>query len=206
MKYSEFFNHRRNTFIKSYQFITEHIDKNNCYNIIELGTTRSFCSGVIESRPEYFNPNTPSNWDWGAGLFTKVFSENLKDYNMKLYTVDPDNIAISVSKYICNSLDGSNNIEFINDYSTNYLQQIDFKIDFLYMDHMESSEEACLKHLEDAKIIVERDLMNQKGIILIDDVNYPHYIFSKGKYSVPYFLDNGYNLLLGEYQCILQKE
>jgi hypothetical protein len=73
------------------------------------------------------------------------------------------------------------------------------------MDHMESSEEACVQHLIDAKIIVENDLLSENGIVLIDDVNYPDYINSKGKYSIPYFLENNFYLVIGEYQVILVK-
>ena len=203
MLYQEFFIHRTNTFKKSPELILENY-KNKSLNIVELGTTRSFLSGVLCYDPSYFNVNEPHNWDWGAGIFTKVFSDNLSNNRIeyKLYSVDPSVDAISVSKHICSD---NNNIIYINDYSTNFLQNIDFKIDFLYMDHMESSEEACIQHLTDSKIVIENDLLSENGIILIDDVNYPDYIKSKGKYSIPYFLENNFQLVIGEYQVILVK-
>jgi hypothetical protein len=203
MLYQEFFIHRKNTFEKSFELLLENY-KNKPINIIELGTTRSFLSGVLCYDPSYFNFNEPHNWDWGAGIFTKVFSDNMNnnDMNYKLYSVDPSLDAINVSKHICSD---NNNIIYINDYSSNFLQNIDFKIDFMYMDHMESSEEACIQHLTDAKIIIENDLLSENGIILIDDVNYPDYINSKGKYSIPYFLENNFQLVMGEYQVILVK-
>lgn len=203
MLYQEYFIHRTNTFKKSFDLLLEY-HKNKPINIVELGTTRSFLSGVYCNNPLQFNVNEPHIWDWGAGIFTKVFSDNLNNnaMNYKLYTIDPSIDAINVSKHICCDND---NIIYINDYSTNFLQNIDFKIDFLYMDHMESSEEACVQHLIDAKIIVENDLLSENGIVLIDDVNYPDYINSKGKYSIPFFLDNNFHLVIGEYQVILVK-
>jgi hypothetical protein len=203
MLYEQYFIHRTNTFKKAFDLLLEY-HKNKPINIVELGTTRSFLSGVLCNDPNYFNVNEPDNWDWGAGIFTKVFSDNLNvgSFDYKLYTIDPSIDAINVSKHICCDND---NIIYINDYSTNFLQNIDFKIDFLYMDHMESSEEACVQHLIDAKIVVEKDLLSENGIVLIDDVNYPDYINSKGKYSIPYFLENNFYLVIGEYQVILVK-
>ena len=203
MLYEQYFIHRTNTFKKAFDLLLEY-HKNKPINIVELGTTRSFLSGVYCNNPVNFNMNEPHNWDWGAGIFTKVFSDNLNvgSFDYKLYTIDPSIDAINVSKHICCDND---NIIYINDYSTNFLQNIDFKIDFLYMDHMESSEEACIQHLTDAKFIVEKDLLSENGIVLIDDVNYPDYINSKGKYSIPYFLENNFYLVIGEYQVILVK-
>ena len=203
MLYEQYFIHRTNTFKKAFDLLLEY-HKNKPINIVELGTTRSFLSGVYCNNPVNFNMNEPHNWDWGAGIFTKVFSDNLNvgSFDYKLYTIDPSIDAINISKHICCDND---NIIYINDYSTNFLQNIDFKIDFLYMDHMESSEEACVQHLIDAKIIVENDLLSENGIVLIDDVNYPDYINSKGKYSIPYFLENNFYLVIGEYQVILVK-
>ena len=203
MLYQEFFIHRTNTFKKSFELLLEKY-KNKSLMIVELGTSRSFLSGVLCYDPSYFNVNEPHNWDWGAGLFTKVFSDNLDNNSIdyKLYSIDPNIDAINVSKNICCE---NEKIIYITDYSTNFLQNVDFKIDFLYMDHMESSEEACIQHLTDAKIIIENDLLSENGIILIDDVNYPEYINSKGKYSIPYFLENNFKLIIGEYQVILVK-
>jgi hypothetical protein len=65
------------------------------------------------------------------------------------------------------------------------------------MDHMETSEEAAKQHLEDAKIIIEKDLMNKNGIILIDDIGY-NIVDGKGKYSIPFLLENGYEIVIHE--------
>ena len=208
MMYENFFDRRQNTFVKSFELIMKHINTQEIYNIVEFGTSRSYVNGDIKGcldpNPIYWHPDNPEKWDWGAGVFTKVFSDNLihNKCNFNLYTVDPDENAI---KIVNTMIDDSikNKVIIIKDYSTNFLQNIKFKIDFLYMDHMESSEEACKQHYIDAKYIVENDLMNSNSIILIDDCKTNSH--NKSKYSIPYLLDNGFKLILNEYQCLLTK-
>ena len=207
MKYSSFLDRRQNTFERTYDLVLQNINSNKTYNIVELGTSRSFVSGnhlgCCSTDTKYWYPNNPLLWDWGAGIFTKVFSDNLQNYNYKLYTVDPDPSANSIVKTII----GNNpKVDIIQDYSTNFLNNIDFTIDLLYMDHMESSESACLQHLEDSKILIEKNLMAPNSIILIDDTPINASAEeSKGKYSIPYLLNNHYIKLIHEYQALLIK-
>lgn len=202
MIYSNFFNNRKKTFEKTYELILNNIDEKKTFNIVELGTSRSFVSGRIENRKEFWNPNKPKDWDWGAGLFTKVFADNLEGYNFKLYTIDPCSNAIKVIKTI---IGNNKNIEIVKGYSTDFLNNIDFKIDMLYMDHMESSKEACELHLSDIKLVIEKDLMSKKSLILIDDSPQGYGFNCKGLFSIPYLLKNNYKKVLHEYQVLLSK-
>jgi len=205
MKYSEYLGRRKNTFENSYDLIKA--CKKDTYKIVELGTSRSYVSGGFEGcmnpNPVYWNPHNPAQWDWGAGIFTKVFSDTLDadNTNYTLYRVDPDRNANAVVTTMCGM---NKNIRIIQNTSTNILNTIDFKIDFLYMDHMESGEEACIQHFEDSKILIEKDLMSKDGIILIDDVG-DNVTETKGKYSIPYLLENGYELVRHEYQVLLKR-
>jgi hypothetical protein len=70
------------------------------------------------------------------------------------------------------------------------------------MDHMETSEEAAIIHLNDIKLVIERNLMAYDGVILIDDVGENIYS-GKGKYSIPYLLQNNYKILIHEYQVLM---
>jgi hypothetical protein len=207
MKYSNFFDKRTSTFIKTYEIILKNINIDNIYNIVELGTSRSYVNGYIagcgSTDIKYWNPLNPNIWDWGAGIFTKVFDENLHNMNYKLWSIDPSIEANIISSNINNILKNKNVI-LVNDYSTNFLNKINFKIDLLYMDHMDSGEEACLQHLKDVKLIIKKDLINKNGIILIDDVD-KNLHETKGKYSIPYLLDNGFELILHNYQALLRK-
>ena len=205
MKYSEYSDIRKNTFQKSYDLILTNMKQDQCYTIVELGSSRSFVNGGVPGclvpNPLYWDPNEPKNWDWGAGIFTKVFSENLEGKNFKLYTVDPDKNANFIVSTICKE---NKDVVICSDYSTNFLNNMKTKIDFLYMDHMDICEQACLQHLRDAKIVIENNLMSDNGIILIDDVGKDN-THSKSKYSIPYLLENGYKQIMHDYQVLLVK-
>jgi len=201
MKYSEYFNNRKNTFEKTYEKILNNIDSKKTYNIVELGTSRSFVSWKIINDEKYWTPDNIKNWAWSDGLFTKVFADNLEGYNFKLYTVDPCPNANKVVKTI---IGNNTNVEVISKYSTDFLNNIDFKIDLLYMDHLESGEEACKTHLIDSKLIIEKDLMAKKSLILIDDTT-PVSNGGKSLLSLPYLIDNGYKKIIHEYQVLLSK-
>ena len=209
MIFNNFFDRRKNTFEKSYELILQNMKnkgKKNTYNIVELGTSRSFVTGGVQGclspDPIYWYPNHPELWDWGAGIFTKVFAENLEGQNYKLHTVDPSKEAYTIVKTMCSEYDEVN-IHLTD--STNFLNSFTEKIDFLYMDHMETSEEAAILHLTDAKLIVDKKLMSENGIILIDDIG-PDIIDGKGKYSIPYLLDNGYKTVIHEYQVLMIRD
>ena len=209
MKYSQYFARRTSTFLKSYEMINANMKKkendNSIYNIIELGSSRSFVNGGVNGcmipDEKYWNPNDPTIWDWGAGIFTKVFAENLKDQKCNIYTIDPDTSANIIVNTMCNEYD---NVKIHKTYSTFFLKDFNEKIDFLYMDHMETSEEAAIQHLIDIKLIIEKDLMSENGIILVDDVG-NNILSGKGKYSIPFLQNNGYKIIIHDYQVLLEK-
>jgi len=206
MKYSQYFDRRTNTFLKSYEMIKEKMGNvNKIYNIVELGTSRSFVNGDVDgcmnTDKKYWDPNNPTNWDWGAGIFTKVFAENLKDEKCNIYTIDPDDKAILIVTTMCNQYD---KVKIFKTDSTNFLSNFNEKIDFLYMDHMETSEEAAIQHLNDIKLIIDKDLMSENGIILVDDVGHS-IIDGKGKYSIPFLQNNNYKIVIHEYQVLMEK-
>ena len=66
-------------------------------------------------------------------------------------------------------------------------------------------------HLRESKILVENDLISEDGIILIDDVRNPQSMkqnddeYGKEKYSIPYLRDNGFEIIMDEYQVLMQK-
>lgn len=207
MKYLQYFGKRTDTFSKSYEIIKNKLSANeNCiYNIVELGSSRSFvgiADGCMIPDIKYWNPSNPSIWDWGAGIFTKVFSENLKDERCYIYTVDPDVNANFIVTTMCNEY---NNVKICQTYSSDFLSKFNEKIDFLYMDHMETSEAAAVQHYNDIKYILDNNLMSDNGVILIDDVG-SNVLDGKGKYSIPYLLNNNYHIILHSYQVLLEKQ
>jgi hypothetical protein len=198
MKYERYLNQRTNTFKKAWDCIK---DKNDIV-IVELGTSRSFKSWGISNDINHWYPYNPEKWAWSDGCFTKLFTDNLIQENIKftLYSIDPCPNAMKVVK----TMIGDNpRVKCLQMTSTEFLQNFNEKIDLLYMDHLESGETACQVHLEDSKIIIENDLMNDDSIILIDDC--PEGQTGKGKYSIPYLKENGYQTMIHEYQMILKK-
>lgn len=167
--------------------------------IAELGTTRSMCSWRIETTSTSDDPET---WAWSDGCFTRVFAENIPCH---IYSVDPCKEALQVAATMTEAV--KNNVTLIQTTASEFLNYVPFKFHLIYMDHLESGEAACEQHLHDAKIIVERNLVCENGLILIDDTpQNASAEICKGLYSIPFLLENGYELLAHEYQAVLRRK
>lgn len=197
----------------TFSYCIEELKKKKNVNIIELGTTRSFVSaqypGCLVNDVKYWEPYQPHKWDWGAGCFTKYFCDILEGIvKYKLTTVDLDFNHLEICKTITENND---NITYICDYSENVIKKTKKKsVDLLYVDTGDMDESTAELHKREAQLIVEYDILKDDGIILIDDVKNPSNEFSrnnlgKSKYSVPYLLKNGYEIVVDEYQLILKK-
>jgi len=207
---------RYDTFKYCIDFVNS-LPTNQVVNIVELGTSRSFVDGRFpgcnSNNPVFWEPNNPSIWDWSAGHFTHVFSE-CTNPNISLNTIDLMNDHIERCKIMTKPF--KEKIHYFVMSSEHFLSNCSSKcIDLLYLDtgDVNPVEPTAQLHLREAKIIVERDLMRDGGLILIDDVkNVSSKIISKeasnlgkAKYSIPYFLENGYEILIDEYQVVLRK-
>jgi hypothetical protein len=73
------------------------------------------------------------------------------------------------------------------------------------MDHMETSEEAAIQHLDDIKLIIDKNMMSENGVILIDDIGY-NIIDGKGKYSIPFLEKNNYKITIHDYQVLMERK
>jgi hypothetical protein len=198
----------------SFKYCYENLNNKENPIIVELGTSRSFVCGRFEGcnsdNIKYWEPNNPEKWDWSAGSFTKVFS-NLYP-NSIFHTIDLEKRHIERCKIMNNNM---RNINYHVSSSENFLNNFNKKIDLLYLDtgDMTPIEFTAQLHLREAKIIVEKKLLSDDGIILIDDVKSvvpkQHGEIShlgKAKYSIPYFLNNGFKIVMDEYQTILIKK
>lgn len=205
---------RYHTFKKAF----EHLEKTGGKVVVELGTTRSFTHGGLpgcnQDNPIYWTPNSPENWDWGAGSFTRMAAECLAHLNPHIYTIDLAPQHINRCKIITH--DFRNSISYYTGSSVDFLRRCDLKnkINLLYMDtgDMTPIEPTALLQLEEAKIIVERQLIAPNGLILIDDVRNqtPKKFgetseYGKAKYSLAYLLKNGFEIVADEYQVILKR-
>lgn len=195
----------------------EEFEKMNGHIIVELGTTRSFVHGGLEGcnsdNPYYWTPDKPERWDWGAGCFTRIVSECLEHTNPAIFTIDLAAAHINRCKRI--TADFAQHITYLITSSEKFLAECPFQIDLLYLDtgNMTPIEETAQLHLREAKIIVERELIKKGGLVLIDDVRNqtPKKFgetsdYGKAKYSLPYLLKNGFEIIEYGYQVLLRKK
>lgn len=196
----------------------EYFVQNNGKIIVELGTSRSFVHGDVpgcnSNNTKYWNSHKPENWDWGAGFFTRIAAESLSNYNFVLHTVDIERDHINRCKYM--TAEFKKNIRYHVQSSLDFLRNCPSEsIDLLYIDtgDMTPIEPTALLQLDEAKIVVDKNLIAPNGIILIDDVrNQTPKKFGdtsglgKAKYSLAYLLDHGFELIADEYQVILKKK
>jgi hypothetical protein len=183
-------------------------------NILELGTCRSFVDGKFigcnSDDIHFWNKDDISKWDWGAGCFSLIFGQIP---GCKLTTLDLIGSHIARCKIMTDSLNIK--CEHIISDSLLFLQNTTSKFDLIYLDTgdmwpIKPTEELQLK---EAQIIVERNLLNVNGILLIDDVlnGTPreqgdiNNKYGKSTLSIPYLLSNGFKLSFEGYQYILHQ-
>ncbi len=185
--------------------------------VVEVGTSRSFTHGNIpegcnSNNQSYWHPHRMQDWDWGAGVFTVVASDCLNHINgINLTSVDLQYDHLMRSKLMTQQYDF---VSHFQSDSSLYFQNYQGKIDLLYMGTADvyPIEPSAELHLREAQVIVERDLISENGIILIDDVlNQTPYklgdrsLLGKSKYSIPYLLSHGFSLEMAGYQVVLKK-
>lgn len=203
------------TFKKAFELF----EKNNGHIIVELGTSRSFTHGESigcnSNNPIFWTPDQPENWDWGAGFFTKMVAICLQHLNPEIHTVDLVKSHIERCKII--TKEQNHLIRYHVCSSVDYLNRCNFSngIDLLYLDtgDMTPIEPTALLQLQEVKKIVERNVIAKNGLILIDDVkNQTPKKFGessdlgKSKYALPYLLQNGFEIVMDEYQVLLRKK
>lgn len=200
----------------TFAYVFDHLHKIGGKTIVELGTSRSYCHGGLvgcnSDDLSYWTPAQPENWDWGAGFFTRMAAIALSDLPCQIHTVDI--VPSHIVRCRVMTQDFAHKISYHVKDSTQFLKTYPGKIDLLYLDtgDMTPIEPTALLQLEEVKIIVERDLISEKGLILIDDVkNRTPKKFGeasdlgKSKYALPFLLAHGFVIVMDEYQVILKK-
>lgn len=167
--------------------------------VLELGTTRSFRSGCIDTLN--FEPD-PRRWDWGGGCGTYVIPALVPACHLD--TVDPEAGALQVARRLCRPF--RDRVRFLATLSSLYLASCGTGYDLIYMDHGETGPETAQLHRRDAELIVERGLLHPGGLILIDDQGVGEGQAGKGSLSIPYLLEQGFTRLTPpqSYQAVLQ--
>jgi hypothetical protein len=197
----------------------ESIENINNPIVVELGTSRSFTHGGLAGCNlddiSYWIPENPEGWDWGAGFFTRMAAIALNHTNATIHTVDISSNHIHRCQIM--TYDFSNRMHYHIADSVSFLKNCHFPegIHLLYLDtgDMTPIEPTAKLQLEEAKVIIARNLIADGGFILIDDVrNQTPKQFGdttglgKSKYSLPFLIDHGFDLIMDEYQVLLQKK
>ena len=202
----------------TFKKLFELFEKSKGHTIVELGTTRSFVHGghpgCNQDNPIFWHPDNPADWDWGAGSFTRMAAECLAHMQPLIYTVDIAAQHIARCQVITQEF--KNMMRYYVSSSEDFLTKVPvpLSIDLLYMDtrDMTPIEFTAQLHLREAKIVVERNLMTPGSIIVIDDVRHPAAKlqgeisdYGKAKYSIPFLLAHGFEIVEDEFQVILKK-
>ena len=193
--------------------------------IVEVGTSRSFQHGsgpgCNRDEKHFWHPQNPEDWDWGAGHFTALACNSLRPLLQKkggkMYTVDLAGSHIERCKTMTTECSAflkyqvASSLDFFKSYDVGKNGQIDL----LYLDtgDMTPVEVTATLHLEEVRLVVERQLVVPSGLILIDDVRNltpkqfgeaPGDTYGKAKYSIDYLLLHGFSMVKSEYQVILR--
>lgn len=199
----------------SFAFAFAHTARDGGRRVVELGTIRSFVHGGLEGcnsdDPRWWQPACPETWDWGAGCFSLLAAICLAPLRPEIHTVDASGAHIQRCKVVTAAYSGLFSYH-VSD-SVDYLRSLPrASVDLLYIDtgDMWPLEPAATHQLEEARAVVETGVLSPDGLVLIDDVRNatPARLgdaspFAKAKYSLPYLLDNGFELVFDGYQVAL---
>jgi len=196
----------------TFKYIFDNMREKENPIVIELGSMRSYTHGGMKScmNPDtkYWEPDNPSIWDWSAGCGTRILAEIP---NVTLHTIDIIQRHIDIAKIITKDF----NVQYHVQDSREFLRNFDGQCDLIYEDcgDMSPLEPTARLQEENAKIIVERELIKIDGFILIDDTKNPVPIvqfgersrYGKAKYSIGIYLANGFEIIYNEYQTVLKR-
>ena len=181
------FRKRRNTFLK----ILELLDKTHAKIIIETGTSREGLHGAKSN-----------------GAATIVFGKWAKLNNAIVHSVDINEKSIEVAQKEVNKQGLTSYVKIHHSDSVAFLENFKEKVDFLYLDSYDYSEDtevqikSQMHHLNEFKAI--EDQLHENTIVLIDDCALPN--GGKGKLVVEYMLKKDWKILMEAYQIMLVRK
>ena len=149
--------------------------------------------------------NTTDESKFGDGWSTLNWDYYAKKTDSKVYVVDIDENHLRKSKEVVPS---SEYVTYTKDDSINYLKNFSKKIDLLFLDSYdycgdEENIRKCHEHSLN-EIIAAWDKLNDKCFVLIDDI-FNNEWEGKGKLSVPYLINNGFEVVYYQDSQVLLK-
>ena len=153
-------------------------------NIVETGTARG------KVKYYYLQPKV----NWKDGMSTLLFAEYAHLNKGLFWSCDIDNQNIFNAHQFTKKI--NNKVIFIAADSHIFLKYISMRIDILYLDSLDGNIEGADKHqLIEAQLAMKN--LNQKGIIMLDDKG------SKTNLSIPFILQNGWNIIMESNQQVI---
>lgn len=149
--------------------------------------------------------NTTEESKLGDGWSTLNWDYYAKRTDSKVYVVDIDENHLVKSKEV---VPPSQYVSYTKDDSINYLKNFSEKIDLLFLDSYdycgdEENIRKCHEHSLN-EILAAWDKLNEKCFVLIDDI-FNNEWEGKGKLSVPYLLNNGFEVVYYKDSQVLLK-
>lgn len=202
---------------ESFRFAFDRVLAAGGRTIVELGTIRSFVHGGLpgcnDDDPAYWHPERPEDWDWGAGCFSLMAAICLERTTPVIHTVDSVPAHIERCRVVT--------APFASLFHYHVCDSVDFlrslppgSIDLLYLDtgDMWPIEPTARHQLAEVKALHRGRLLAGGGLVLIDDVRNatPRRFgersrLGKAKYSIPYLLSHGFEIVFDDYQVALTR-
>jgi len=170
------YKHPKNIRFDSFTKSLEIADSRNLKVFVETGTARGKRKFFIFSK-----------FNWKDGMSTIMFAEYIKYKNGKLYTIDISSKNIENAKRLTKKF--KNHIKYIVSDSVDFLKNINFQIDFLYLDSLDghNPQAASLHQLNEIKSAIDK--LHSNSLILIDDKD------TKGNLSLEFMLKNNFKIM-----------
>jgi len=169
---------RNNSFEKTLEIIYDTFG-NNSINIIETGTIRG-------------DTDTSRYGDGWGTLNWKFYADHT---NSKIWSVDIDQNAINIANKVVPS---DELLSYVCQDSIDFIKQFDKEIDVLFLDSYdfcgdEENIKKCHEHsLNEVKAALPK--LSKSAIVLIDDI-FDHSYNGSGKLSIPFLINNGFELI-----------
>lgn len=144
----------------------------------------------------------------GDGASTILFGQWAKLHNAKLYSVDIDAQAVAVANREIKQMGLDEHVFTQVSDSIEYLSRFTQPVDLLYLDSYDydKRDQVIQKASQEHHLKEFKAIENQLGdqtVVLIDDCNLPG--GGKGKSVIVHMLANGWEVVMQDYQVILQK-
>lgn len=160
----------KNVRFDSFKYALEEASKRNLKVFVELGVARG--------KKKFFFILKPN---WKDGMSTLIFSEYAKNMGGHLYACDISKESIRNAKNFTSKF--KDYVTFYEGDSVAFIKSFQKKVDFLYLDSLDSPQH----QLDEIKNSVE--ILHKNSLVLLDDKE------QKAKLSLDYMLDNEFVII-----------